>query len=67
MIDTGEGNWTEAMLPDRRSLKLVSDHDLKSMGAIERVSRWHGVSLGTARDMIGAELRRRTMTTERPA
>lgn len=65
MIDNSE-SWQTALLPDRRSLKMLTDHELKSMGAIERVSIWHGVSLGTARDMIGAELRRRTQTTERP-
>ncbi len=66
MIDTGEGNWAEAMLPDHRSLKHLSDKDLHGPFIIEQIARWHNCSLAEARDMKGKELLRRTKTTERP-
>jgi hypothetical protein len=65
MIDTGEGNWTDA-LPDGRDLRFCTSAELTGMGAIERVSRWHGCTLGEARDAIGRELLRRTQTTDFP-
>ena len=66
MIDTGEGNWAEAMLPENRSLRFMKDSDLHSPFIVERIAQWWGCSLAEARDAKGAELRRRTMTTERP-
>jgi hypothetical protein len=62
MIDTGEGNWTEQA--DGRDLRFCTSEELTGMGAIERVSRWHGCTLGEARDAIGRELLRRTQTTD---
>jgi hypothetical protein len=56
-IDDGIGpTWTRALQPDGRDLKFCTTEELTSMGAIERVSRWHGVSLGEARDRIQDEL-----------
>jgi hypothetical protein len=67
MIDTGEGpTWTEALAPDRRSLAHLSDKDLQAPFIIEQIARWHGCTLAEARDAKGSELRRRTITTERP-
>lgn len=66
-IDDGIGpTWTRALQPDGRCLKYCTTEELTSMGAIERVSRWHGVSLGEARDRVGAEMRRRQTTTDFP-
>jgi len=67
MIDTGEGpTWTEALAPDHRSLKHLSDKDLQAPFIIENIARWHGCTLAQARDAKGKELLRRTQTTERP-
>ena len=64
-IDNGIGpNWLRALTPDNRSLKYCTTQELTSMGAIERVAIWHGISLGAARDAIGAEMRRRQTTTD---
>lgn len=38
--------------------------ELTGMGAIERVAQWHGCTMGEARDRIGAEMLRRTQTTD---
>ena len=67
MIDTGEGStWADATLPDGRDLRFCTSDELTSMGAIERVAQWHGCTMGEARDRIGAEMLRRTTTTDFP-
>jgi len=67
MIDTGEGpTWTEALAPDHRSLKFLTDEQLHSPFIIENICIWWSCTLAEARDAKGAELRRRTQTTERP-
>lgn len=67
MIDTSEdGSWAAALLPDRRSLKHLSDAELHGPFIIDKIAQWHDCSLGDARDRVGAELLRRTKTTERP-
>ena len=62
MID----NSTEETLPDNRSLKFLKDAELMANDIIERIMIWHGCSPAEARDAKGAELLRRTRTTERP-
>lgn len=57
---------TDDPLPDNRSLKFLTDEQLKSPFIIENICIWYGCSLGDARDMKGNELLRRTQTTERP-
>lgn len=67
MIDTGEGpNWQNALAPDHRSLKHLSDKDLHGPFIVERIAQWWGCTLAEARDAKGKELLRRTKTTERP-
>lgn len=53
-------------LPDHRSLSTLTDAELHGPFIIEQIARWHGCTLAQARDAKGHELRRRTMTTERP-
>jgi hypothetical protein len=65
MIDDAPGqNWEKALLPDHRSLKPMTTEELTGPFIKEKVAQWHGISLGEARDMIGAELRRRTRTND---
>lgn len=61
MIDNSDpGTWTEAMQPDRRSLKVLTDRELHDPRLPENVARWHGLStMQVARDMITSEKRRR--------
>lgn len=66
MIDTGEGNWSEAMLPDHRSLRFMKDSDLHSPFIVEHICRWWNCSPEVALKAKGDELLRRTKTTERP-
>jgi len=65
MIDDGIGpSWHEALQPDNRSLRYMDTKALQAPFAIEHVARWHGCTLAEARDRIGAELLRRTSTTD---
>jgi len=67
MIDDGIGpNWARALQPDHRSLKHLSDKELHSPFIIERIAQWHGCTNAEAMAAKGAELLRRTQTTERP-
>jgi hypothetical protein len=64
-IDDGIGpTWTRALQADHRDLRFCKTPELIGMGAIERVAQWHGISLGEARDKIGAEMRRRQTTND---
>jgi hypothetical protein len=67
MIDDGIGeNWKRALTPDNRSLKHLTDKQLQSPWIIDQIMIWHGCTPDAARDAKGAEIRRRTSTTERP-
>ena len=66
MIDNSDpGAWERALRPDHRSIQYLSDTDLRGPFILEQVQRWHGLAtLAEARDMVGAELRRRTQTND---
>lgn len=62
MIDNGQpGTWQDAMQPDHRSLKTITDRELGDKHLNDKVMRWHGLKYAfEARDMIAAERQRRT-------
>jgi hypothetical protein len=60
-----EETWGEP-IADNRSLKFLTDEQLKHPSIIEQICDWWSCTLAEARDAKGAELRRRTQTTERP-
>lgn len=67
MIDDGIGpNWQAALTPDNRQLRFMDSKALQAPFIHERVAQWWGCDMATARDAVGAELRRRTQTTDRP-
>jgi hypothetical protein len=67
VIDTGIGpTWQAALAPDNRSLRFCTTEELNAPFALEAIQRWWGCDMATARDARGAELRRRTMTTDYP-
>lgn len=53
-------------LPDNRSLKFLTDEQLKHPSIIEQICGWWAYTPGIALKAKGDELRRRTLTTERP-
>jgi hypothetical protein len=65
MIDNGhKGTWADALTPDHRSLRVLTDKALHDDGLAAKVMQWHGLAtMGAARDMIGAEKLRRTQGT----
>lgn len=66
MIDDSEpGAWERALRPDHRDIRFLSDKELHGPFIIEQVQQWHGLAtLAEARDMVGAEVRRRTQTND---
>ena len=62
MID----NSTEETLADGRSLKFLTDKELTAPDIVARICEWRSCSPEVALKAKGAELRRRTQTTERP-
>ena len=58
--DSDAGSWLEAMAPDHRSIKALTDRELQDPRLPENVARWHGLStMQEARDMIADEKLRR--------
>lgn len=65
MIDTEShpGAYADALAPTRPSLKLMTTRELMDPRAVERVQMSHGLpTMGDARDLIAAEIMRRTKT-----
>jgi len=65
MIDDGQaGTWAEALQPDHRSLRTLSDKALHDPHLIEKVMQWHGLATqGEALQLVAAEKHRRTQET----
>jgi hypothetical protein len=65
MIDDGvDGTWRDALAPDHRSLRVLTDKELHDDGLAAKVMQWHGLAtMGEARDMVGKEKLRRTQKT----
>ena len=66
MIDreSDDGAWEEALAPTHPSLRVLSQKELHDPWLIERVQREHGLpTMADARNMIAAEIMRRTTTT----
>lgn len=66
MIDdtSDAGSWQTALAPDNRSLKFMKPEQLHHPFIIEHIAQWWGCSLEEAQAAKGAELLRRTTTTD---
>ena len=65
MIDdkSHPGAWAEAIAPTHPSLRVLSQAELHCPKLTERVRQSHGLAtLAESRDMIAAEVKRRTTT-----
>jgi hypothetical protein len=66
MIDTDShpGAWADALQPDHRSLRTMTEQELNAPGIIAKLMRWHGLQYAyEARDILAAERLRRTRET----
>ena len=65
IIDTEshKGAWEEALAPTHPSLRVLSQKELHDPWLIERIRISHGLAtMAAARDMVAAEVKRRTTT-----